>query len=292
MPIVVIDDNQIRTVIVPPVNDGSDAIIPLIILMVAVIFFGYIIYLLISSNFETSSASAGATVNSDIRSVAYITCPPGQCGTDILSGQKICPEFDVEIAIDPRTQVCNSRYVCDNLLTPYAVGSDSATNINGVCPPGVECPCINHFQCADYITAAFTSNGGNPYVTTNGQRITFPQITEVPPITFINPSLTFCTAPAAWLPFSSPGCNFVNGPGDMDYDNIVLCMGLLEGYEGLSGSACKHGILAVITGEPDALTRTNITQAQFGCVRGESCPGGQLNVYDTNYNGVICRVLP
>lgn len=285
-------------------DDTPDLVLPLIILIITIIFFGWMLYLLISSNFQ--STNPGDPVSFDNRTQAFITCAPGQCATNIQSGFKSClPNESQSIVIDPAVSVCNSRFVCDNPLTPFAIQSDQSTTISGVCETGVECPCIGVSQCPDYVLSVFTTSNGNPYVPLPGQRITFPQKssfvsnvgggqTDVPPIQFNNPATTFCLAPISWLPLSNPGCNFVSAAdgNSMTYNDLILCYGGPRGCSGLFDDPCLQGTLAVVTSNPESITRQNILAGQFGCVRGEPCPCGQVAIFDTNFGGIICRALP
>lgn len=278
-------------------DETANVILPLIILIVFIVFVGWMLYLLISSRFQSTNSN---NVNQNI-----ITCAPGQCATDIQSGFKTCPAENAAITVNPSQSVCNSRFVCDNRLTPYAVQSDGSTNINGICEPNTECPCIQVSQCPNYILSVFTTSNGNPYQQLAGQRITFPQqstfvstvgggTTDTPPIQFTNPAVTFCAAPLAWLPLSNPGCNFVRAAdgNSMTYTDLVLCMGMANGCSGIQHNPCLQGTLAFISGTPDRLTQRDITTTQLACVRGEPCPCGQVAIFDTNYGNVVCRQLP
>lgn len=294
------NNKQSYNVIIEP-DDTPNLIIPLIVLIIIVLFLGYMGYLLISSGFRNTSQ--GDRVRNDNRSNFNIICGAGQCSTNIQSGFKTCPINDQQsIAVDPSREVCNSRFVCDNPLTPYAVQSDGSTNINGVCEPNTECPCVNNFRCPNYILSVFTTSNGNPYQSLSGQRITFPQNsayisssgtpTDLPPIQFTNPSTTFCLAPPAWLPLSNPGCNFVSGTNNITYSDILYCMGGSNGCSGLNSNPCLQGTLAFITDNPDSLRQSNIATSQLGCARGNPCPCGQVAIFDTNFGNIICRQLP
>lgn len=286
-------------------HETSSTVLPTIVFIVFVVFLGGMLYLLIESGFKSTTPEDPVT--SDRRTTTTITCAPGQCETNIQSGQKTCPPEDVSLVIDPAQSVCNSRFLCDNPLTPYALQSDGSTDISGVCETiggeRVECPCLRTAQCPEYVLSAFTTTG-NPYAQVAGQRITFPQIssyvvpmqgqTDIPPIRIDNPARTFCFAPISWLPLSNPGCNFVSAAdgNSMTYDQLLLCMGQSQGCSGLEGSPCLQGTLAFITDDPQSLTQTNMVNAQLGCVRGEACPCDQVAIFDTNYGGIICSVLP
>lgn len=300
-PVSLLDRDSPRPIVIEP-DDTADIVVPLIVLIIFLAFIGYMLYLLIISGFQTTSP--GNPVTSDRRVNTSIVCAPGQCATDLFSGFKTCPAENVSITINPAQEVCNSRFVCDNLLTPYALQSDGSTSISGVCESNTECACLKISQCPQYIVSAFTSSNGNPYQTLAGQRLTFPQIssyvnttgvqTTVPPIQYNNPATTFCQAPLAWLPLSNPGCNFVSAANgnSMTYQDLILCQGSISGCSGLNGSPCQQGILAIITGNPDNLTQQNINTVQYGCVQGEPCPCGFAAIFDTNFGGVICRQLP
>lgn len=282
-------------------DETPDLIIPLVILIIFIAFIGYITYLLISSGFKTTSIDD--PVASDNRSSFTITCATGQCATNIQSGFKTCPASNDSISIDPSQFVCNSPNVCDNPLTPYALQSDGSTNINGICENNTQCPCLRVSQCPEYILSIFTANNGSPYEQLDGQRISFPQestyitingtLTTTPPIQFNNPATSFCSVPISWLPLATPGCNFVSAANAniMDYNDILVCQGLLNGCNGVTASPCLQGVLAAITNNPDNLTQANVVTSQFGCVAGESCPCGSIAIFDTNFGNVICRQL-
>jgi hypothetical protein len=78
----------------------------------------------------------------------------------------------------------------------------------------------------------------------------------------------------------------------MDYDDLLVCMGLVNSCNGALGNPCLSGTLAVISDNPQTLNQTNIQTAQFGCVNGTACDCGTVAVYDTNYGGIVCMELP
>lgn len=285
------------------INNTEEVVIPVVILIIFIVFFGAMLYLLISSGFQTTSPDN--PVSSDKRTSTTFACGIGQCATNLQSGFKTCPPSNESITIDPSQEVCNSPFVCDNLLTPYALQSDGSTDLNGVCEPNVQCPCLAISQCPEYVLSAFTTSNGNAYQPLPGQRILFPQIssfvnsntgvqTDVPPIQFNNPSLTFCAASLSFLPLSSPGCNFVDAShiNSVSYSDLILCMGGSVGCSGLHNNPCLQGVLAILSPNPDELTQSGIQNYQYACVRGEPCPCGQVNIFDTNYGGIVCRNLP
>lgn len=272
----------------------SETLLPLVSLIVFIVFFGIMLFLLLRSSFESTSTST-----------SVIQCAPGQCATNLFSGFKSCPVVDsVTVTVNPSESVCNSPFVCDNPVTPYALQSDGSTDINGVCEPFTKCSCLRYSQCPQYILSVFTSINGNPYESVSGQRITFPQESTYvnntsglsssnPPIQFSNPSTTFCTAPVSWLPLASPGCNFVSNSNlnSMDLDDVLLCQGMVSGCSGLFGNPCLQGTLAAITNNPSSITQETLFNTQFGCVAGPPCPCGQLAIFDTNLGQIICNTI-
>lgn len=292
------DRDNDRPIIVKRQEDISNTILPLIVLIVLIIFIGWMLYLLVSSGFTSVIRTTRQGLTGSTGAV-LLSCNAGQCATDLYTGFKICPEKEDDIVqINPGYQVCNSRYICDNPLTPYAVQSDGSTNIYGICEHKTECPCVNNFRCARYIQSAFTTNGGNPYQSVTSQRMSFPQtntfvgsnnvISTDPPIQFSDPSTTFCTASLQWLTFANPGCGFT---GTLDAQTLTVCMGLPLACNGVTGNPCLQGTLAIISNNLERVTTQNLNSLQYGCVSGLPCPCGQVAIYDTNYNGIICRSI-
>lgn len=272
-------------------NDISDILIPLIFIIVVVIIISVVFYLLALSSFNT------------VKNGLSIQCAPGQCATNLQSGFKRCPTGNTDAIIaEASIEVCNSQFACDNPLTPFALQSDGSTNMFGVCSTtgDVACPCLKQAQCSEYILGLFNTNGGNPYATNNnpnnvsafgGQRISFPQttttlngsiVTDQTPISYNNPGSNFCSIPASWLPFA--GCGFITS-NQITEEDIILCM---NGGPPPGGnfSACNQGVLAFVTNDSSNI---DINSLQLSCVRGEQCPVGKMNIYDTNLNQIVCR---
>ena len=64
-----------------------------------------------------------------------------------------------------------------------------------------------------------------------------------------------------------------------------------EIYDLGNSSPCLSGTLAVITDNLNYLTQENISNAVVGCVTGVPCPCGQLSVYNTDIDQIICLEL-
>src|SRR5437764_1969228 len=61
-------------------------------------------------------------------------CLPGQCPTNIFSGQKTCPpDASTILQFNPAFETCNAPFTCNSDRTPFAVLRDGSTDINGKC---------------------------------------------------------------------------------------------------------------------------------------------------------------
>ena len=123
-------------------NDLFYIIIGLILL---VCFTGFYIVTFKSSKFIT----AGTTLMN--------VCGNGYCVTNILTGEKNCPiPGGGELAYDVTKEVCNLKYQCDNVSTPYPLLEDFSTGSkHGVCPRNVECRCMRKKSCPKGYTSFF-----------------------------------------------------------------------------------------------------------------------------------------
>lgn len=211
-------------------------------------------------------------------------CPKGYCATNLFNGEKRCSDTtDGIVQANITLEVCNPREKCTTGTLPYAILSDGSTNIEGICDPGIACRCTNNASCANYIGTYFQTFGGNPYVSTNGQRTRFRQdimsSDGLLPSNF-NPETTFCRIPIDWLPRSAPGCNFV----DASPQNITECM------DPELSNPCLVGTLAFITPTSE-FSVADINRIPLACVKGKSCPSGYINIYDTDFNGIVCEKI-
>jgi len=282
--------------------DISNTVIPLIFLIIVIIVIGIVSILLAMSGFNRTSNGL------------QISCASDQCATNMQSGFKRCPIIGpngqiVPVLAEAASEVCNSQFACDNPVTPFAVQTDGSTNMFGVCPSingeKIACPCLRNSQCADYVVSYFATNGGNAYAPNNnpsvvsafgGQRISFPQVTtstlsssgvvsDATPLSFNNPGTNFCAVPAAWLPLS--GCGFISS-NEVTLADITTCMAGGPTSEP-AFAPCNQGVLAFISDDATNFTADNINDTLLSCVRGTACPAGQVNVYDTNLNGIVCK---
>lgn len=222
----------------------------ILVISILIIFFVYII------------------VVGDFQQQVRIDCSPGQCVTNIYSGIKTCPSNNEDImSINPSIEVCNSPFVCDNPITPFAVQSDGSTNIDGICPTGVRCRCVRRQFCAEYVTAYFTAVNGNPYQPISDQRITFEQIPY-----YNNAAGNFDQTP----PLS---------PGDNDFCAVPREW---VQQERLYPSNCLRGVLAYIPQNPSTFSRTDLDTTPLSCVIGPQCPSESIAYWDNRVSAVRC----
>lgn len=268
-----------------------DKILSIASIFILLVFIGIALYYAMSDTFNyiPTTDSTGTTR-------VMSPCPTGECATNIFNGSKRCPTTDQDVIdYDIASEVCNPRDRCTNRLTPYSINSDGSTSYTGICesnpvltpsPSGVgsivtlvpsTCRCSSIVTCADYITAVFKTVDGNPYVSTTGQRTQFKQQSIAPSSRIdSDASKTFCEIPSAWLNRTSPGCTSGTSISD--------CM--------TSGqSLCISGTMAFITDDSSIFSTSSITTTPLGCVTGNPCPFGQVTLWDTQYDGIVCKSI-
>lgn len=232
-------------------------------------------YLLISSNFSLKKYGN-----------AEVLCSENQCATNIETGIRRCAK--TPMIINPEIEVCNTEYICDNPITPYALLSNGGTDPDGICEEGINCPCVKYNQCPEYISSMFTSfttpANYNQSVINN-----FPQI---PVQQIANPQTQFCSVPFSWLTISNPGCNFVN---TYDYTNedILKCMNLVvpNCVVETEMNPCVYGTLAFIVDNNTVINKNTLNNILVGCVKAPPCDCGEYNFYNTSAGEMICSSL-
>lgn len=268
-----------------------------IALLIILVFLIIMIFFIVESIPELYANGGG---------VILVTCPTDQCATNRFNGEKRCPQPGNQILSDVGTEFCSSPNICDDPAHPYAVQSDQSTNINGICESGTTCRCLANPQCPQYIMSAFRTNVGNPYAAIQGQRTSFVQfISSIPtvdpitaattvsdntPITYTNDGLSFCTIPIDWIVRSQPGCGFIQ---KVTPDSITTCMGgpLQCNGELDVFNPCTRGTLAFITSNSENFTGADIELTPMGCVQGVPCPCGEVAVFDTRAELIVCKKI-
>lgn len=227
-----------------------------------------------------------------------ISCPLNQCATNIYNGEKRCPEEGTQIVSNAGFEVCNPAQSCTSSITPYALLSNLSTNQDGQCQAGITCRCLKRPQCAEYIMSAFETNTGNPYTSVQSSRTSFTQfinsdpspdvtdgsgnpiITNNTPISYIDDGQKFCTVPIEWIARSTPGCGAMT---TINPDSVSTCM--------TTGNPCTRGALAYITDSSDTFSEASIDAIPVGCVAGNPCAPGQITLFDTKINNIVCKII-
>lgn len=109
----------------------------------------------------------------------YLLCNPGECPTNISTGEKRCPNTVLkQMPYDPGYETCNPVNSCTSNKTPYAIKFDQSTNPLGVCDTEA-CRCVNYFATPSYTQTLFTVQGGSIY-TNNPQLFNSWYLNQIP----------------------------------------------------------------------------------------------------------------
>ena len=263
-----------------------DSIAPIIIVIIIIIgILSYYIYIALT-RFSTSTQGT-----SFLSSQLYVQCNPGDCATDILLGEKRCPSKSTDIILaNPESEVCNPKFSCTNVKTPYALKNDGSVNTFGVCDSGVICRCVNKYSCPYYTQVLFHAVDGTFLSSSNTDILKVEQIATgnvgdfgIDNFTFPNQSTYACAV--SWqrlgnlMPLNCP-ITFRTDP----VLDLLYCFNL---------NPCEVGRLAIITNQdPNTWTptRSNLSSAIVACVPGDnnSCYGS-YPIWDPDNLTVLCR---
>jgi len=277
-------------------NNKDEIYIVIFSLIIIFIFIGiYVLYFILTKKTNTSNDNSNEPV--------FIQCGEDQCATNIITGEKRCPSDNEKVKAKAPLEVCNSRYLCDNNITPYALQSNGSTRRDGICQQGVECRCMREPSCATYTETVFYPIVNNTTLPLNEQEIIYNQRAKDRSSEPLKPEENeYCQIPVNWLNRSSPGCNFANV---MNYDNLVQCMGL----EGDSRSfpyacntlpdnynrdlqiprtsPCMRGKLTVIG--DDKINKDNLLNYPLSCINTNiDCKCGEVRTIIESTGEVVC----
>ncbi len=269
----------------------SPYIIALIILIIFVIFWCWVAFTV------TTEPPTGQLL---------IECTAGQCGTNIYNGEKRCPQNPEDIVlIDPSYEVCNSKYVCDNNKTPFALQSDGSTNSSGICEPDNICRCLSYATCSTQTTVLFQVVEGSLFSTDSTSRFAFQQIPintdfGVGNVTY-ETNNSFCSIKTNYLNRLSPGsCTF----SDSDYNNSNGTVYVATSC--VNTNPCVRGVMAFNTSTPsnfeiNGVGLTEVRNTPVTCVNtfiscdtngtmcpDNKCPEGQVAYFDDRWGLVRC----
>jgi hypothetical protein len=227
--------------------------------------------------------------------VPVFTCTRGKCATNRNNGMKRCPANDIEsIEYNPEFEVCNSKYSCETLATPFALLNDGSTSISGQCEDGVVCRCLDKNFCPSFSLAKFTSvgSGSRRYIQQSPleSQVSF----NYGAITITDPSRESCGVYLADFDKVTPRtsqCNYFS-PNNPDLNEARRC---------INSNPCSIGRLAFY---PPSLSNfsfnsSSLYSTQVMCMpdindhstnlmNGEICRGGQVPVFDSSSGKIVC----
>jgi len=228
----------------------------------------------------------------------YLECPINECATSLSNGEKRCPENEGTVIVyDPETEVCNSKYSCENSLTKFALLNDGSTNNSGICNEGNICRCLQKPSCPSSNLVIFSLQNGNTQTNSSGNRVIFNQnIANMVgqnnnSITYNNSNTQFCLIKANHLDIISPNGCFFNNSSSITLDEMRNC---------LSSNPCLSGTIAFYPENTDNfIYNTNtIYSIPIGCFNAEineinkkldNYCNGLIPVYDVKTGGIICK---
>lgn len=213
-----------------------------------------------------------------------IPCNPGECPTNITTGQKRCPiSNEIVLSIDPRVEVCNPSTACTNPRTPYAINPDNSINTNGVCDNNQVCRCVSAEQisgCPFYSEVAFQTSkisltSFNTYIT---------QINNINPLTGgNNNSISLINNQVCSIGLRDTAKLSVNGCSNTNFSDIN------DSFNCVKSNPCINGFLTFI---PDrnrdlrsipfnfATERLNTPMSCVNSIIPQSCYSGpDMNCY-------------
>lgn len=270
-------------------DNTSDYTIVAIIIIAMLLFWAWIFFTLYNENPNTKY---------------FLVCDPGKCATNIYNGEKRCPDLETSsLAYDPTFEVCNSRYTCENITTPYALTSNGSTNDFGYCDSGSICRCLNNPQCAYDNMVVFTVDGGTiSNFAETGSRARIIQATGEPgytgsqTLTYPGNTISYCQIKLSHFDRVVPrtdACSFNNNgttPTLQQYGNCIrsnpCAAGRLAFKPTVAGTFQFN--LSAISRIPVGCTPNTDGKGNVGptCVGGNP---GTVPVYDPLIGGIVCK---
>jgi hypothetical protein len=281
----------------------SPYIIAIIMLVIFVLFFVWVAWV-------TTTAAVQPGGSSSSGGKLLLACASGECGTNMLSGEKRCPVSENDIVlIDPGSEVCNPKFLCTSPQTPFALLANGSTSEIGVCNTGVTCRCLKNSQCATHVSSVFVATNGNAFNPSGDNRFVYSQVAVrddpgVGNIQFTSPGSNFCGIKASSLNRLSPGaCNFT----DADYQNTSNTLKLAT--DCINTNPCVKGVMVLDPTNPAALEANgvgvdDVRNIPVTCVilapsqdingtpyASGKCPDGMVAYYDQRYNLTRCTKI-
>lgn len=274
-----------------PIIVKGDKFIEYIIALISIIIF--LIFLVWILRLITLSSVTNASNNK-----LLLSCPSGECGTNMLTGEKRCPEnIDDVVLIDPQSEVCNPKYSCTSTLTPYALLSDGSTSFNSTCESGSTCRCLKNAQCGTHVAALFKTINGSLYASSSGNRFTFSQIPlrydiGEKSVQYTTEGTDFCGIKTSNLNKLSPGsCTFT----DQDYGKPTATLKIAT--DCINSNPCVVGSMVLNTTTPEVLEASGVgidevRNIPVTCVRNnKKCSDGYVPYWDRRIGDVNCAKI-
>lgn len=87
-------------------------------------------------------------------------CPPNQCATSLITGEKRCPINNGDSIDVLETEVCNLKNYCNNHFTPFPILENGETIDIRECPYE-QCLCSTKRICPNYVFSYFKNENGS-----------------------------------------------------------------------------------------------------------------------------------
>ena len=219
-----------------------------------------------------------------------LSCPSGECGTNMLTGEKRCPEsLNDVILIDPSSEVCNPKYSCTS--------TDGSTSFNSTCETGNTCRCLKNAQCGTHVSSLFKTINGNIYNQSSGNRFTFTQIPlrydiGEKSVQYQTEGTDFCGIKTSNLNKLSPGsCTFTNE----DFTNNEATLKIAT--DCVNSNPCILGTMVFNSVTPELLEKNGVSLDEVRnipvtCVRNnKKCATGYVPYWDNRWGIINCTKI-
>ena len=289
-----------------PIIVKGDVITPFIIVTITItIFLVFWIYIITTITRSVTNPVGASAVNTG---KLLLACNPGECGTNMISGEKRCPLSNVDVVlIDPGSEVCNPKFRCTAFQTPYALKANGATNELGVCDAGTTCRCLKYPQCATHVASIFTTVNGTLYNESQDNRFTFVQVPSrkdagVSSVNYQSAGSNFCGIKASNLNRITGACSFT----DEDYQNAKGTLKIV--MDCINTNPCIVGTMAFDSSNPNDLLVNGVgldevRNIPVTCVNKKPldtngvaypsgrCPDGYVPIYDQRSDDIRCAIV-
>lgn len=191
-------------------------------------------------------------------------CLSGQCKVNIYSGIKTCATDPTQlVAANISSEVCSSRYICDNLSAPLSIDDRGVAIEGNICPTGVTCQCLASQYCGNNIMSYFV-----PYWSTQDPLTKYGQSTLV-----VDAIGELHYNPPYYIPKGSGTCTI----SPQTYATHSLDTG-----------GCLFGTLGYY---PEAGSTVDGLTTPLACIRGKLCASGSGNsaVYNPTTGILECK---